>query len=558
MPFLLPLAGGMIYLLQPVLVLSLDELPPCANTDLILCKSGCYTRNRTAFEGTCPDLDNACLCKSQSYLEQISCCISDSCPPYETTGIFLYQQKACNDVHVSISSSVPCPTTTGGTIAPPVASNVSSSSSGSSALFEVKVTYPLSSFLSTTTLSSLRQRPTTVTDSVIQTFQPAAGGAVSTVSGPAMAVTSLVQATPSITAFSPVRILTGTCTSPRITYATDLAGQLMQFAWMGCSHEQPDCCPFGVCEERTLTACPVNYTTTSGACCPSGFSVYTTAFAQGTPCYSSLSVGLALATSTSTPSHKAAAVLVTNLVFTRKFDLASENGNEKERGNGGLSHGVYTGIVVGSVTGAFSLGILSVCFCLRRRKKKKKKREKMKALEQEMLSSSSSQSNLPPNVAEHLARSQSQSKYYRRKGPAVATNAVSLQQEGMQMQSLHNGHGYNNHYPFESAAVEVVEVEGDLSNDPTTDWANYYATGPSINSQSHSYNSQNVVQLLLSQQPDQAPPQSPKELPGNCVFMPHEDRYRPVFVLADCEVGRNAGPFAVTAAGSRAGVHSSG
>lgn len=194
---------------------------------------------------------------------------------------------------------------------------------------------------------------------------------------------------------------------------------------------------------------------------------------------------------------------MTNLVFTRKFDLASENGNEKERGNGGLSHGVYTGIVVGSVTGAFSIGILSVCFCLRRRKKKKKKREKMKALEQEMLSSSSSQSNLPPNVAEHLARSQSQSKYYRRKGPAVATNAVSLQQEGMQMQSLHNGHGYNNHYPFESAAVEVVEVEGDLSNDPTTDWANYYATGPSINSQSHSYNSQNVVQLLLSQQPDQ-------------------------------------------------------
>lgn len=149
---------------------------------------------------------------------------------------------------MSIPSSIPCPTTTGGTIGPPsVRPNATSLIPGDNS--EVTVT---------SDLQKQKHRPTTGTDLP-----------VSTVTGAAMVVTSLVQVTPSIATFTPVRILTGTCTSPRIAYATDLAGQLMQFPWIGCSHEDSGCCPFDVGEERFLTACPVDYTTTSSACCPS-------------------------------------------------------------------------------------------------------------------------------------------------------------------------------------------------------------------------------------------------------------------------------------------------
>ncbi|KAL1998421.1 hypothetical protein VTN02DRAFT_6203 [Thermoascus thermophilus] len=343
-----------------------------------------------------------------------------------------------------------------------------------------------------------------------------------------MVVTSLVQVTPSIATFAPVRILTGTCTSPRIAYATDLAGQLMQFPWIGCSHEDSGCCPFDVGEERSLTACPVDYTTTSGACCPSGFSVYTTTLADQTPCYSSRSVGLvpppatAAAAASTISSREVAAVVVTNLVFTRKYDLTSEN-------DSGLNR-VDTGIVAGGAVGAFLLGLVSVFCCQRKRKEKKKKREE----------------RIPGSKA---------------KAPVELHSPSPLPQHDVPLHGSANVHtsplkAARGDCLCESATTEVAEMEGDVS-DGSEAWPYYYFTSPSrSNRWSHNHNGQYVAQFLplsptASRNPrrqyhypppglqfHRPPPRSPKELPGSS----HpEDRHNPVLVLADHKVGRNHG-----------------
>lgn len=273
---------------------------------------------------------------------------------------------------------------------------------------------------------------------------------------------------------------------------------------------------------------------------PSGFSVYTTTLADQTPCYNSLSVGLVppAATASTTSSREVAALVVTNLVFTRKYDLISEN-------DSGLNR-VYTEIVVGGAVGAFFLGLVSVFCCQRKRKKKKRERMELAKREERF---SCSKSNAP---VELLSQSPLSQHDVPRHGPAnVHTPPPKAARGG---------------YLCESAATEVAEMEGDMSNG-SEEWPYYYFSSPSRNNPwSHNHNSQNLAQLLplsptasrnsrrqypyqyqyppLGLQFHRPPPRSPKELPGSSVFSHHpEDRHNPVLVLADNEVGRNGNNF---------------
>ena len=87
-------------------------------------------------------------------------------------------------------------------------------------------------------------------------------------------VTNTVQAAISI-ATSPVatftggKIFTGNCTSAQFASTTMGAGQVVEFPWLGCSNQQPGCCPFDVKVGGALSVCPADYITTQSGCCPS-------------------------------------------------------------------------------------------------------------------------------------------------------------------------------------------------------------------------------------------------------------------------------------------------
>ena len=64
-------------------------------------------------------------------------------------------------------------------------------------------------------------------------------------------------------------LLTGTCSVAHPVLTTIDNGGLMEYPRLGCSNEEPGCCPFDVHVGGPLSVCPEDYTTTSGACCPS-------------------------------------------------------------------------------------------------------------------------------------------------------------------------------------------------------------------------------------------------------------------------------------------------
>jgi hypothetical protein len=64
-------------------------------------------------------------------------------------------------------------------------------------------------------------------------------------------------------------LLTGTCTIPHITSYTMDNGAIVQYPWVGCSNEDPGCCPFALDAQGPLNTCPADYYATGGACCPS-------------------------------------------------------------------------------------------------------------------------------------------------------------------------------------------------------------------------------------------------------------------------------------------------
>lgn len=72
-----------------------------------------------------------------------------------------------------------------------------------------------------------------------------------------------------VATFTGSKILTGTCATAQYATITTPAGGILEYPWVGCSYEDPGCCPFDVNVGGMLSVCPADYTTTSGACCPS-------------------------------------------------------------------------------------------------------------------------------------------------------------------------------------------------------------------------------------------------------------------------------------------------
>ncbi len=72
-----------------------------------------------------------------------------------------------------------------------------------------------------------------------------------------------------VATFTGGKIFTGTCVTAQYATITMPAGGILEYPWVGCSYEDPGCCPFDVNVGGQLSICPADYTTTSGACCPS-------------------------------------------------------------------------------------------------------------------------------------------------------------------------------------------------------------------------------------------------------------------------------------------------
>ena len=72
-----------------------------------------------------------------------------------------------------------------------------------------------------------------------------------------------------VATFTGRALFTGTCTSPEYAMVTMDGGGVLEYPWAGCSNDRPGCCPFDIKVGGLLNVCPSDYTTTSGACCPS-------------------------------------------------------------------------------------------------------------------------------------------------------------------------------------------------------------------------------------------------------------------------------------------------
>lgn len=89
-----------------------------------------------------------------------------------------------------------------------------------------------------------------------------------TVAGTLESQLSLIT-TAAVATFTGGKILTGSCSLPQFASVTLPAGGLLECPWLGCSEEDPGCCPIIIQNGGKLSACPADYVTTSSACCPS-------------------------------------------------------------------------------------------------------------------------------------------------------------------------------------------------------------------------------------------------------------------------------------------------
>ncbi|KAL9039396.1 MAG: hypothetical protein Q9180_002555 [Flavoplaca navasiana] len=147
-------------------------------------------------------------------------------------------------------------------------------------------------------------------------------------------------------------------------------GGVLEYPWAGCSYNRPGCCPFDVNVGGTLSVCPSDYTTTSNACCPSGWSIHTSSIGNQIPCVTVLSTPLAAPSVTglrkrANDLRKRApvSVIVTSQLYSLKYSL-----NAKKSG---LSAGAKAGIAVGIIVGA-ALGALLVAFIIHKRKQRRR------------------------------------------------------------------------------------------------------------------------------------------------------------------------------------------
>ena len=134
-------------------------------------------------------------------------------------------------------------------------------------------------------------------------------------------------------------------------------GGLLEYPWVGCSDQDPDCCPFAAGSQGPLTVCPHDYQTVSGACCPNGWAVYPSTIAGQLPCFTTPALPLIAPSTTgsgSTPS------IISSQLFTYRYTLEPPAPVT-------LSSGAQAGIGVGAAAGALSVASIALCLIRRRR-----------------------------------------------------------------------------------------------------------------------------------------------------------------------------------------------
>ena len=89
-----------------------------------------------------------------------------------------------------------------------------------------------------------------------------------TVAGTVESQLSLIT-TAAVATFTGGKLLTGSCSLPQFASMTLPAGGILEYPWLGCSEEDPGCCPFIIQNGEKLSICPADYVRTSSACCPS-------------------------------------------------------------------------------------------------------------------------------------------------------------------------------------------------------------------------------------------------------------------------------------------------
>ena len=282
---------------------------------------GCL-ENYTGEAKGCSVSDFKCLCSSTPYINAISCCIEKSCSTTDQEGTHFssvklvmlislatlqFEIEVCNMYNISIPNFLGCS---------PLSSSISygAGSLGTS------------------------QAPSGVATSTILTvaaaFTTSTGGPVAQYQGAAL--------------------MTGTCTHPYIATTSISQGGILNYPWTGCSDEHPDCCPWQLDSQGPLTGCPADYVTTSGACCPFGWSVYSSTLAGQTPCVAAASVALVPPASTQTSNQ-----IISNQVFSLRYILAAPST--------GLSMSAQIGIGIGVGLGGLLFIALTAYLLWKRR-----------------------------------------------------------------------------------------------------------------------------------------------------------------------------------------------
>ena len=165
-----------------------------------------------------------------------------------------------------------------------------------------------------------------------------------------------------IAAFTGEALLTGSCTVAQIASTSLADGSVVEYPWVGCSPELPNCCPYNLHNEGPLTICPTDYSTTSGTCCPSGWSLLPTPLLPGlTPCYTTPALALVPPTATSGGGSAAASVTAATAISTQLFTLSYTITSAPSQG---LSIGAIVGIAIGAA--AFVVLLLALLYFLRR------------------------------------------------------------------------------------------------------------------------------------------------------------------------------------------------
>lgn len=220
-----------------------------------------------------------------------------------------------------------------------------------------------------------------------------------------------IPTTTTVATFNGHSLLTGTCSSAHPIIATLENGGLLEYPRVGCSNEEPACCPFNVRVGGLLSICPADYTTTNGACCPSyvesvatclsltnapysGWSIYTSNLAGKTPCFTTTSLNVRSTTTVkinqrdiisptnhdfiaepSSPDKEnilvvrqtlAPVQVITTHLFTLKYNLAPTHSTN-------LSLGAKIGIGVGAGLGGILILSLIAYLAARARRRKHKR-----------------------------------------------------------------------------------------------------------------------------------------------------------------------------------------